>query len=111
MAAGALCEGVTLRDTARLRFKESDRGAAMAAELEKLGVRVDVGENEIRVGHGVRAPREPLCSHNDHRIAMSLAVVACAVGGTIEGAECVAKSLPEFWDMLRALGADVQREV
>lgn len=110
MAAGALCDGVTLRDTARLRFKESDRGAAMAEELAKFGVRVEVGENELHVGRGVRTPREPLCSYNDHRIAMSLAVVVCAVGGTVEGAECVAKSLPEFWDMLRALGADVQRE-
>lgn len=110
MAAAALKHGVTLRDTARLRFKESDRGAAMAAELAKFGIRVDVGENEIRVGHGVRAPREPLCSHNDHRIAMSLAVVACAVGGAVEGAECVAKSLPEFWALLRALGIDVREE-
>lgn len=110
MAAGALCDGVTLRDTARLRFKESDRGAAMAEELAAFGSRIEVAENEIHVDGGVRAPSRVLRSHNDHRIAMSLAVVACAVGGAIEGAECVAKSLPEFWSMLRALGADVQRE-
>ena len=110
MAVAALHGGVTLRGTARLRFKESDRGAAMAEELAKFGVAVDVGQNEIRAVGRARRPESALCAHNDHRIAMSLAVVACAVGGVIEGAECVAKSLPEFWDMLTALGVPLQRE-
>mgnify|MGYP004649401171 CR=1 FL=1 len=112
MAVAALHGGVTLRGTARLRFKESDRGAAMAEELAKFGVAVDVGQNEIRVAGRARTPEAGtvLCAHNDHRIAMSLAAVACAVGGVIEGAECVAKSLPEFWDMLTALGVPLQRE-
>ena len=110
MAVAALHGGVTLRGTARLRFKESDRGAAMAEELAKFGVAVDVGQNEIRAVGRARRPESALCAHNDNRIAMSLAVVACAVGGVIEGAECVAKSLPEFWDMLTALGVPLQRE-
>ncbi len=110
MAVAALHGGVTLRGTARLRFKESDRGATMAEELAKFGVAVDVGQNEIRVAGRARTPGSALCAHNDHRIAMSLAVVACAAGGVIEGAECVAKSLPEFWDMLTALGVPIRTE-
>lgn len=110
IAVAALHEGVTLRDTARLRFKESDRGAAMAQEMAKFGVTVDVGQNELRVVGCARSPREALCAHNDHRVAMSLAVVACVVGGEIEGAESVAKSLPEFWDMLTALGVPIHME-
>lgn len=108
MALAALCDGVTLLDTARLRFKESDRGAAMAEELAKFGVGVTCRDNEIIVGGGARTPDAVLSGHNDHRIAMSLAVVACAHGGVIDGAECVAKSLPEFWKILMTLGADVR---
>ena len=70
---------------------ESDRGEAMAAELRRCGVRITVGENEITVEPGVHAPDEALCAHNDHRVAMSLAVLLCRTGGSIDGAECVAK--------------------
>ncbi len=111
MVVAALHHGCTLLDTARLRFKESDRGAVMAQELEKCGVRVVVGENSIDVSGGaLHAPAVPICAHNDHRIAMSLAVLLCRTGGVIDGAECVAKSMPEFWQMLRALEVDLHTE-
>ena len=111
MAVAAVKNGVTLVDTARLRFKESDRGNAMADELRKCGVSVNVYENSITVFGGARAPQEPLYGHNDHRIAMSLAVLLTAAGGgTIDDAECVAKSLPDFWKMLAALGISITSE-
>ena len=49
-------------------------------------------------------PKEPLCGHNDHRIVMSMAVLATLTGGTIEGAEAVAKSFPDFFEKLKSLG-------
>ncbi len=107
MAAGAMLHGVTLTGTRRLAIKESDRGTAMAQELEKLGVQCKIEENTIRVSPGLRLPAEPLCGHNDHRIVMSCAILLTRVGGTITGAEAVNKSFPDFFDRLRGLGIEV----
>ena len=97
--------------TKRLKIKESDRGAAMAAELRKCGVSVTVGEDEILVepsASGLQAPTVPLSGHNDHRIVMSAAVLLTLTGGVIEGAEAVSKSFPDFFDKLQALGIEVK---
>ena len=107
MATAAGLHGCVLRGTKRLAIKESDRGAAMAEELEKLGVACDIGENTILVSVGLRTPTEPLSAHNDHRIAMACAVLLTRVGGTITGAEAVKKSFPDFFDRLRGLGIEV----
>ena len=107
MAFAAMCGGARLEGTRRLRFKESDRGQAMAEELAKFGVAVTIGENAIEVGGGLKAPMEILQGHNDHRIVMSLAVLCTRTGGTVDGAEAVRKSFPGFWDAMRMLGARV----
>ena len=105
MAAAAAMNGVRLINTDRLKIKESDRGAAMAAELEKLGVTVTFGENELTViaPDSLKAPDVPLDSHNDHRIAMASAVILSLVGGEIEGCEAVNKSFPDFFNVLSSL--------
>lgn len=104
-AAAARAQGAVFTGTRRLRIKESDRVAAMAQELAKLGVRVDAEENRVTVHPGgIAAPREVLDGHNDHRIVMALSVLATSVGGTICGAEAVAKSYPDFFEVLQALG-------
>jgi 3-phosphoshikimate 1-carboxyvinyltransferase len=106
-AAAALCGGGSFTGTRRLRIKESDRAAAMQSELEKFGIAVTVGENDVVVHPGsLHAPAQPLDSHGDHRIVMSLAVLATAVGGMIEGADHVNKSFPDFFDKLKDLGVD-----
>lgn len=107
MAFAAMCGGARLEGTRRLRFKESDRGQAMAEELAKFGVAVTIGENAIEVGGGLKAPMEILQGHNDHRIVMSLAVLCTRTGGTVDGAEAVRKSFPGFWDAMRMLCARV----
>lgn len=110
MALAACKNGAVLTDTARLRIKESDRGQAMAQELTKLGVSVEVGENTISVSpQGLHAPTEKLCGHNDHRIVMSLAVLLTQVGGVIDDAQAVSKSMPQFWKLLRSLGIKVKQ--
>ena len=104
MAYAAMRKGCVLRGTRRLRIKESDRGEAMKAELAKFGVRVDISDNCIRVGSGLCAPREMLSGHNDHRIVMALTALCTKAGGTIEGAEAVAKSFPDFFETLLNAG-------
>ena len=111
MAFAALCGGAELTGTRRLRFKESDRGTAMAEELRKFGVTAEIGENRIVIGGETpRRPREVLSGHNDHRIVMALAVLCTRTGGTIDGAEAVRKSFPGFWNVLGSLGAETVTE-
>ena len=114
MVVAALNGGVRLIGTARLKLKESDRGAAMAAELAKCGCRVDCADDELTVHpctkeHPLHAPEHPIDGHNDHRIVMAMAVLLTAVGGQIDGAEAVAKSYPGFFDDLAQLGIDVTK--
>ncbi len=112
MALACCCTGTTvIENAARLRLKESDRIAAMEAELAKFGASVSSDENTVTIrGGALHAPREALSSHNDHRIAMSLAVLALAAGvpAVLGGAEAVNKSWPAFWDVLRGLGATIE---
>lgn len=102
--------GCTLLGTRRLRFKESDRGAAMKEELAKFGVRAEIEDDSITVGCGAKTPEETLCGHNDHRIVMALAVLCTMTGGTIDGAEAVNKSFPDFFSRLAEAGVTVTTE-
>ena len=111
LALAAAGNGAVFTGTARLRYKECDRGQAMAAELSKLGARVTVEPERIWVGESkLHAPAEPLDSHDDHRVAMALAVLLTKFGGTLRGAEAVDKSWPEFFRVLRKLGIDWSEE-
>lgn len=95
----------------RLRIKESDRLAAISEELNKLGAKVTAGADYLEIT-GVKSLNGGICdAHNDHRIAMSIAVASqrCTSPVVINGAECVAKSYPHFYEDFRKLGgiADV----
>ena len=52
-------------------------------------------------------PREILCGHNDHRIVMAISILLTRTGGTIDGAEAVSKSLPDFFERMKKLGVHV----
>lgn len=109
-AMAAKGQGGHFTDTRRLVIKESNRAEAMAEELRKFGITVEVRENEVIVTPtAFHTPTETLCGHNDHRIVMSLAVLASVTGGVIDGAEAVAKSFPDFFERIRALG--IQTEI
>ena len=80
----------------------------MAQELKKLGAKVELFENSILVHSApLHTPTETLCSHNDHRIVMSLCTLLTQLGGSIEGAEAVSKSFPDFFDKLKDVDIDV----
>ena len=112
MGMAAAGHGARFTGTRRLRIKESDRGAVMAEELAKFGIQVDVMENEIVVHKGtLTKPSEAISSHNDHRIAMTMATLCTITGGTIDGAESVKKSFPNYYDVIESLGIQVTREV
>lgn len=105
----ALCGGGKLTGTKRLKIKESDRGAAMKAELEKFGADITLYDNEIEVKKSqLHKPNDVLLSHGDHRIVMSLAVISSVYGGEISGAENVSKSYPKFFDDISSLGIEVE---
>ena len=92
-----------IRNVAHLRFKESDRLAALVNELGKTGIAADQIADGIVVTGG--SPRgATIATYSDHRIAMSFAILGLAVPGmVIEGEECVGKSFPGFWGTLEGL--------
>jgi 3-phosphoshikimate 1-carboxyvinyltransferase len=92
-----------IRNVAHLRLKESDRLAALISELKKTGIAADQTADGIAVTGG--NPRgAAITTYNDHRIAMSFAVLGLvAPGMVIEGDQCVGKSFPGFWDTLNGL--------
>lgn len=106
--AGAM-HGGTFPDASRLRIKESDRIAAMQAELAKCGVSVRVSGDTVTVTPGMpHVPTVPFDGHNDHRIVMALSILATRIGGEIIGADAVRKSYPAFFSDLSALGIPVE---
>lgn len=93
-----------IQNVGHLRIKESDRMAALDAELSKLGATVTVGDSDLRIEppEVVRAAR--VHTYDDHRIAMSFAVAGLRVPGiVIENPGCVAKTFPDFFERLREL--------
>lgn len=105
----ALKNGATFTGTNRLKDKESDRGAVMHEELEKLGGRLIFGDNFITVPKmDLKYNGKILDSHNDHRIAMALSVILSKLGGAVCGVEAVKKSYPGFFNDIMMLGAKVE---
>lgn len=106
--AAALREGrvTRLTNASRLRIKESDRLAAIATELNKLGASIEEAPDALTISGVSGLTGGATESHNDHRIAMALAIAASRASGDviIEGAESVAKSYPGFWEHYLSLG-------
>lgn len=93
----------TIRNVANLRIKETDRIAAMAAELRKLGAEVDELADGLRVVPGDLRGAE-VDTYDDHRMAMSLAVAGlCIPDVIIREPECVSKTFPDFFERFEQL--------
>ncbi len=99
--------GVEIRDAGELRIKESDRIAVLAENLRRMGARVEERPDGMRVeGRGAgRLRGASLDPHGDHRMAMAFAIAALGAESpsTIQNAECVAVSYPEFFPALQRL--------
>ncbi len=109
-ALSAVFGGAHFTGTKRLKIKESDRAAAMQAELAKFGIKVDVNNNDVTVHGGeLKAPSETLCGHNDHRIVMALSLLCTLTGGSINDAQSVAKSYPDYFEKIKSLGIVIGR--
>ena len=94
----------------RARTKESDRVTAVKNNLQVLGVSVEEASDRLAITGPVKVNQPVVIdSYGDHRIAMAFGVLGAAVGGvTITGAECVAKTFPTFWDMMRRVGVRME---
>ena len=99
-ALAACCNGVSeVKGVFRLKNKESDRGISIQSEFKKLGIDVEI-TNDVMLIHGGKVTGGIVHSHNDHRMAMALAVLGLVSENVVEidGAEAVAKSYPAFFE-------------
>lgn len=103
-------EGIRLEGVKHARFKESDRIALLARELEKTGAFVEEFEDGLEIKKPETARPAELNSHGDHRLLMAFSLVPFATGETctISGAECVDVSYPKFFEDLRTLGLELE---
>jgi 3-phosphoshikimate 1-carboxyvinyltransferase len=95
-------QGIEVRDASELRVKESDRIAAVAANLRLMGAQVEEREDGLKIPGGQSLHGAELDSYGDHRIAMAFAVAALRAEGEtmIRGAESAAVSYPAFFHTL-----------
>ncbi len=110
VALAAYCDGTTvIEGVSRLAHKESNRGLTLQEEFGKMGIEITLQDDLMLVkgGGGLRGAN--VHSHHDHRIAMACAVAALKAEGvtTIEEADAINKSYPDFYEHLKKLGAQV----
>jgi 3-phosphoshikimate 1-carboxyvinyltransferase len=101
----------TLRNIASWRVKETDRLAAMATELRKLGAEVEEGADFLRVTPPLEWKTASIHTYDDHRMAMCFSLAAFnpqRLGVRIEDPKCVAKTYPEYFEALFAVSQTAQ---
>ena len=109
VALASYCEGIsTIKGVSRLIYKESDRAKALQEEFSKMGIKIEINDDLMFVIGG-KPQGARVESHDDHRIAMAIAVASLGATGkvSIRDSQCVAKSYPGFFDDLRRVGAVV----
>ena len=93
----------TLRNIASWRVKETDRIAAMATELRKLGAEVDEGADTIRVTPVGKLKPAAIDTYDDHRMAMCFSLAAFGKPVRINDPKCVAKTFPDYFERFAAV--------
>lgn len=92
-----------------LKIKETDRLVALKTELEKLGAEVEITDASLRLKPSVSIKNNvAIATYNDHRMAMAFAPLALKVPISIENADVVSKSYPQFWNDFKAIGFDIK---
>jgi 3-phosphoshikimate 1-carboxyvinyltransferase len=93
----------TIRNVGHIRHKETDRLSACVTELRRLGARVEERDDGLTI-HPSELRGETVNTYDDHRMAMSFAVLGTRVPGVrIADPACVAKTVPGYWDLLLPL--------
>jgi 3-phosphoshikimate 1-carboxyvinyltransferase len=97
----------TIRNVGNLRIKETDRLAALARELTKLGARVEVLDEGLTITPPAKPVSATIDTYDDHRMAMSFALAGLAIDGgvVIRDPGCVSKSFPGFFEVLAGVSA------
>lgn len=94
----------TIRGITSSRLKETDRIAATCAELRRLGVQVEEHSDGMTIFPAENIRATAIHTYDDHRIAMAFSLIGLRVPGlAIENPSCVAKTFPEFFDVLERL--------
>ena len=94
----------------RARLKESNRISAVREGLERMGIIVAEDEDSLSIT-GASPKGAVIDSKNDHRIAMAFSLLGILAGDTtIEQAECVGKTYPDFWKTLQSIGGEVKTD-
>ena len=99
-----------ITNAGRLRIKESDRLAAVTQELTKIGANIDEFDDSLTIYGKTALSGGIVDAHNDHRIAMSLAIASTVASGEIKicGSDSIKKSYKDFWDVFCSLGGDIK---
>ena len=92
-----------------LKIKETDRLVALKTELGKLGAEVIITDASLHLKPSVEIKNNiTIATYNDHRMAMAFAPLALKVPISIENADVVSKSYPQFWDDFKAIGFNIK---
>ncbi len=97
----------TIEGIAHARAKESDRVAATAENLERLGIEVQQGADFVQIKPGTPRPAR-LPTYDDHRIAMAFSLIGTKVPVVLEDPDVVAKTCPAFFELWRSSGASIE---
>jgi 3-phosphoshikimate 1-carboxyvinyltransferase len=111
VALAAYCDGTSaIEGVNRLAHKESNRGLTLQQEFGKMGIEIVLQDDLMLVKGGVGVMGANIHSHHDHRIAMSCAIAALSASGetTIDNAEAISKSYPNFYEHLQKIGVSIQ---
>jgi 3-phosphoshikimate 1-carboxyvinyltransferase len=114
VALAAYCEGTTIiKGVSRLAHKESNRGITLQDEFAKMGVKIDLEQDIMKVYGDKNVKGATVHSRHDHRIAMASAVAALKANGNtiIEEADAINKSYPDFYEHLASLGAIINNKI
>lgn len=107
----AYCKGTsTIKGVNRLLHKESNRAVTLRDEFKKMNVDIDLNGDVMTIKGSKEIRGAKVSSHNDHRIAMACAIAALGAKGntSIQNAEAVKKSYPDFFKDLKQLKAGVK---
>ena len=108
VVAASIAGKSVIRNIAHLKRKETDRIAHTAEDIQKFGIKTEIADSTLTI-FGGNPKGSVIDPHNDHRMAMSMAILGLVAHGetTIQNVEVVTKSFPEFWNNFKMIGAKI----